>query len=75
MYQYWPIQVGFHTQGAGVFTVYLLTLHVPLPPDDVVEADLVMFAEFDALKILPFRGCQFATATQEREDEIEKNTL
>ena len=34
---------------------------MPLSPDDVVEADLVMFAQFNALEVLPLWRRQLPT--------------
>ena len=37
------------------------TLHVPLPPDDVVEANLVLQHQLQAFERLPSRRGQLAT--------------
>jgi len=45
-------------------------LHVPLPPDDIVESNLVLQPHVGTLEVPPFRGCQRAatlnTAGQQR---------
>lgn len=44
---------------------HLLTLHVPGPPDGIVEPDLVSPLELQALKILPLWRHQLPTERQE----------
>lgn len=43
-----------------------LTLHVPRPPDGVIEPDLVSPLELQALEILPLGRHQLPTERQER---------
>lgn len=47
-----------------------LTLHVPRPPDGVVEPDLVPPLELQALEILPLRRHQLPTERQEQEGKL-----
>lgn len=39
----------------------LQILHIPCPPDGIIEADLVSPLELQALEILPFGGYQLPT--------------
>lgn len=47
-----------------------LTLHVPRPPDGVVEPDLVPPLELQALELLPLRRHQLPTERREQEGEL-----
>jgi hypothetical protein len=41
--------------------IYILTLHAPLSPDDVVKADFVFYGQMHAPERLPFWRCQLPT--------------
>lgn len=59
-------RVGSGAQGAQAPAHLALTLHVPRPPDGVIEPDLVSPLELQALEILPLWRHQLPTETQER---------
>lgn len=46
------------TKQSQILTL-ILTLHVPFPPDDVVETNLVLQSNVNSLEVLPFWRRQF----------------
>lgn len=47
-----------------------LTLHVPCPPDGIIEPDLVSPLELQALEILPLWRHQLPTERQDKEGKL-----
>lgn len=47
-----------------------LTLHIPCPPDGVIEPDLVSPLELQALEILPLWRHQLPTERQDEEGKL-----
>ena len=55
---------GYTPMPENVIASCSLTLHKPLSPDDVIETNLVLEQNLDALEVLPLRRGQPSTATQ-----------